>query len=348
MEKNYVLTLLLMFIIIPIFAQNNPGDVWLVPAQTTVLIGGPGVETEIHVNTGSQMLAAYGIDIDYDYELINVIPSGYGIFLGEDGFIDVIPPDWEAGHLVLSGFDAMGKGPGVDLHLLTIEWVAANITGEATIDITVNDLSDEFLIVVGTPNGIGGSITVMEPTPTPSPIPTTAPTPITTPVLTPTLGDVNADGKITIVDALILAQKYVGIDNPGFIAPIELGDTNNDGNINILDALVIARYYVGIISSLPFIIGSEPTSFPTLPPSGFTLQVEARSNGAISIFTGTSLDETAVIPIETDATYDTQDGVAVFSDWIIEYGDAEIIDSNAPETQVINIKADTSIKAEYE
>jgi len=346
MENIYVITLLLIFIIIPIFAQDNPGDVWLVPAQTTVL-GGAEFETEIHVNTGSQLLAAYGIDIEYDYELLSGFPSGYWV-LGDDGFINVIPPDWEAGHLVLSGFDAMGKGPSVDLHLLTLIWVAANKSGEATIDISVNDLSDEMLISVGIPNGIDGYVTVLEPTPTPSPLPTPEPTPITTPVPSPTLGDVNADGKITIVDALIVAQKYVGIDNPGFISPIELGDTNDDGKINILDALVISRYYVGIISSLPFIIGSEPTPSPTLPATGFTLQVEARSNGAISIFTGTSLDETAVIPIETDTTYDTQDGVAVFSSWIIEYGDAEIFDSNAPETQVINIKEDTSIKAEYE
>jgi hypothetical protein len=28
-------------------------------------------------------------------------------------------------------------------------------------------------------------------------------------------------------------------------------DTNGDGSINILDALLIAQYYVGLISSLP-------------------------------------------------------------------------------------------------
>ena len=59
-------------------------------------------------------------------------------------------------------------------------------------------------------------------------------------------GDVNGDGQITIVDALQVAQYYVGLTPPGFMAAN--ADVNRDGAITIVDALKIARYYVGLIS----------------------------------------------------------------------------------------------------
>jgi endo-1,4-beta-xylanase len=62
-----------------------------------------------------------------------------------------------------------------------------------------------------------------------------------------TLGDVNADGTINIVDALLTAQYYVDL-NPANFNP-DVADTNCDGNINIVDALLIAQYYVGLINS---------------------------------------------------------------------------------------------------
>jgi len=62
-------------------------------------------------------------------------------------------------------------------------------------------------------------------------------------------GDVNENGTIDIVDALLIAQYYVGLDpanfNPG------LADVNCSGIRDIIDALLIARYYVGLISSFP-------------------------------------------------------------------------------------------------
>jgi enterochelin esterase-like enzyme len=61
-----------------------------------------------------------------------------------------------------------------------------------------------------------------------------------------TLGDANGDGAINIVDALLIAQYYVGLDPAGFIEGN--ADTNCDGSIDIVDALLVARYYVGLIS----------------------------------------------------------------------------------------------------
>jgi hypothetical protein len=63
---------------------------------------------------------------------------------------------------------------------------------------------------------------------------------------TGTLGDANGSGAIDIVDALIIAQYYVGLNPSGFIAAN--ADTNCDGSINIVDALLVAQYYVGLIN----------------------------------------------------------------------------------------------------
>ena len=61
----------------------------------------------------------------------------------------------------------------------------------------------------------------------------------------------NEDSAIDIVDALLVAQHYVGLDPVSFTAPLEAGDANNDGTTDIIDALLIAQYYVGIITQLP-------------------------------------------------------------------------------------------------
>ncbi|MBN2737607.1 MAG: discoidin domain-containing protein [Spirochaetales bacterium] len=59
------------------------------------------------------------------------------------------------------------------------------------------------------------------------------------------LGDVNGSGSVDIVDALLTAQYYVGLDSDGFNP--DLADVNCDGNVSIVDALLMAQYYVGLI-----------------------------------------------------------------------------------------------------
>jgi len=63
---------------------------------------------------------------------------------------------------------------------------------------------------------------------------------------TGTLGDVNLDGRTNIADALLIAQYYVGLNPPGFTAPISAGDTDCNGSVNIIDALLVAKKYVGL------------------------------------------------------------------------------------------------------
>ena len=67
-----------------------------------------------------------------------------------------------------------------------------------------------------------------------------------TPVPHGKIGDVDNNGVINIVDALLVSQYYVDLNPPNFHA--EYADTNCDGSITIVDALLIAQYYVDLIS----------------------------------------------------------------------------------------------------
>ncbi len=131
-----------------------------------------------------------------------------------------------------------------------------------------NNVSDrKYTRNLGTGNGIE-LLTVMDVSPTAGPtatppVPTTVPTatppigPTAIPTATPTTGptaapgtrgDANGNGVIDIVDALLVAQYYVGLNPTGFVAAN--ADANCSGGIDIVDALVIARYYVGLVTEL--------------------------------------------------------------------------------------------------
>jgi len=81
-----------------------------------------------------------------------------------------------------------------------------------------------------------------------------------------TLGDVNNNGAVDIVDALMMAQYYVGLNPPGFISSV--ADVNCSHAIDIVDALMTAQYYVKLITNFPC---TTPT--PTATNSGTMLLV---------------------------------------------------------------------------
>jgi hypothetical protein len=63
------------------------------------------------------------------------------------------------------------------------------------------------------------------------------------------LGDVNGSGAVDIVDALLVAQYYVGLSVANF--DVSVADVNASSAVDIVDALLIAQYYVGLITSFP-------------------------------------------------------------------------------------------------
>ncbi len=67
-----------------------------------------------------------------------------------------------------------------------------------------------------------------------------------TPPPATSLGDVNGNNAIDIVDALLVAQYYVGLSPANFNAGN--ADVNRDGKIDIIDGLRIAQCYVGLVS----------------------------------------------------------------------------------------------------
>jgi len=80
-------------------------------------------------------------------------------------------------------------------------------------------------------------------------------------------GDVNNSGSIDIIDALLIAQSYVGMNPSPFYSSV--ADVDNSGGIDIIDALLVAQYYVGITSSLSCPGETDPTPTPTnVPGSG--------------------------------------------------------------------------------
>ena len=76
------------------------------------------------------------------------------------------------------------------------------------------------------------------------------------------LGDVNRDGSIIIVDALLVAQYYVGLTPTPPFYLTEADVQGCDGVVNIVDALVISQYYVGLIDSFECDMGPTPTPTP--------------------------------------------------------------------------------------
>jgi poly(3-hydroxybutyrate) depolymerase len=88
-------------------------------------------------------------------------------------------------------------------------------------------------------------------------------------------GDVNANGVIDIVDALLVAQSYVGLNPSNF--DVALADVNADSVVDIVDALRIAQFYVGLVSELSCSAGVTPA------PSG-SVSIACGSTAAVGSF----------------------------------------------------------------
>ena len=157
-----------------------PGDIWFEQYEQMVVRLKPFITT-ILMNSGSQRAAAYLLSIIYDPSKIS---QDADIIAEEGGFITSINPG-SVGRIVVAGFDVFGKDPLNAARFLTTSW-RANTTVLFMIEIDTSELLDKVEKPIY-PRGYTSWIRVVN------------------------YGDVNADDTVDIVDALLIAQKYVGL-----------------------------------------------------------------------------------------------------------------------------------------
>jgi hypothetical protein len=145
--------------------------------------------------------------------------------------------------IVVNGISATSLGNRVHVYAEYTEWVGINTVYNNTrfwFEDDYNVTNNQIMINVNNMDEYDAyriTLTPAEGSETPTPTPTGPPPGI--------LGDVNEDNSINIIDALLVAQCYVGLHS---CPPATIADTNCDGTIDIIDALLIAQYYVGLIS----------------------------------------------------------------------------------------------------
>ncbi len=224
----------------PWLAATTP-DIVMMHLGSNDVMNGP--------KTNAQILAAYGTMVDQmrasnpnmKILVAQIIPmysptSGCSVCYQQVIDLNAAIPAWAA-----------GKTTAQSPIVVVDQWTGFNTATDTSEGLHPNDagnqkISDKWypaLVAI-----LNGAI----PTTAPTAVPTVTPTalPSTVPG---TKGDVNNSGAIDIVDALLVAQYYVGLNPANFISG--LADVNCSGSIDIVDALLIAQRYVGLISTFP-------------------------------------------------------------------------------------------------
>ena len=104
-------------------------------------------QIDIAVDSGSQVLAAYGFTVTYSSDVLSV----QNVEAGADGFLAAANTD-TLGEIIASGFDAAGTGPGSHLRVLTITFDAI-AEGTSTLGLYVDRLVDGETTTIGTACG---------------------------------------------------------------------------------------------------------------------------------------------------------------------------------------------------
>jgi hypothetical protein len=144
---------------VPEYILPGSGNVWIVPEEITVKAG-EEFTTEIHVNSGNQKVASYGLDLTFTSSIISIDTSKgeSGVDAGKDGYISAANANFQ-NLMKIAGFDVYGTGPGPDLNFLKVYWKAVG-SGTSKINITVDKITDEKTRDLGRPMGIGATVTV--------------------------------------------------------------------------------------------------------------------------------------------------------------------------------------------
>ena len=306
---------------------KGPGAIWLVPDKKYA-IAGDKFTTEVHLNSGTQTFAAYGLDIFYDIAVITVDYSlgSSGAVAGPDGFITATSSSGLNGTIVLSGFDAMGTGPGSDLHILDIHWIAVG-PGTTTLDVVINSLVDNQIVQIGNPIAFDGSVTVTGDIPTETPVPTPSPAPVN--VSPDAIDDIIAIDEDTVISIDVLLNdsdpdgdtlRIYDVDSPsnGFASII--GQTINyipDANFNGTDSFsyTIGDDHGGTDSALVIIVVNSINDPPyATDDTSETIDTEVEVIDVLSNDSDVDGDSLSIVDVGIP-----QNGKAVISEGMIEY-----------------------------
>ncbi|MBN2737270.1 MAG: hypothetical protein JXR70_09840 [Spirochaetales bacterium] len=139
---------------------TRPGTIWMTPKEASIKVGDSFTGT-IHVNTGTQILAAYQIRVLYDAAILALqdLTGQHGVLPGTDGYVASV--NSLPGELVINGYNALADKAGIDFKLVDIAWKALG-AGKSEIKIIVEDLIDEGYKTVGNPNPLTSMITVQK------------------------------------------------------------------------------------------------------------------------------------------------------------------------------------------
>ncbi len=161
-------------------------------------------------------LAAATVDITYDPNIVNVLSVSAGDFGTVTTNIDNT-----AGKTTITAFSNTGKSGNVSFANVVLNAVGSiNATSPLTLSVAAISDQNANAILYTIRNGTFTISAVSK-------------------------GDVNSDGQVNVIDALLISQYTVG-SRTLTQTQLAAADVNGDGQVTIVDALFIAQYTVGL------------------------------------------------------------------------------------------------------
>jgi len=214
------------------FARTSPSQPITIRTQDATVEEGDSITVpiEILLNQSNESIVAVDMALNYDQDVLDVqsctVEGGFGGICIEE----------EAGEVKIGVFNANAGGMSNDFTLANIEFTAVGAAGDSTVlSADVDTLAGSNSIPLTNIEIVNGQISIVNP-----------------PYL---LGDVDCNGVVEIVDALLIAQYAVRLrtdsggcplSDPQLQLHVAAGDLSGDGSLNILDAYLVARCAVGI------------------------------------------------------------------------------------------------------
>ena len=201
--------------------------------QAGAITIGPGGQGFINLETldiDSPGVGAWTIDILYDPTVVTPVLCG----AHSSGLCN---PEYTPNTIRVIGADSSGLAGDTTLAQITFACKQEGAATSLTIimaSIVDNTAGDPQPIAVAIVHG-NVTCTGQQPTPTPPP----------TPPPSGPLGDVDCDGFVTSVDALLILQLRADLISS--LPCPENGDVNGDGEISVVDAALILQIAAGLL-----------------------------------------------------------------------------------------------------